>query len=396
MVQVSIGHPAAFVHHYGDDVLLPLGYITSVSSATEGRYVIRLLVRGSPSIVLDDARFLNLIFSRSELDSLHLQSHRDLPEIMKGDTVLVKDVSRSDEILTSLQREGVDISHSRLSTNQLVGLVTARVSAHVYRVHFGSYHSGVVELTTSDLARLRAGPKTIAKKRLHQAQLTTHLFTPEELILLDEADLEGNADVLVRDWRDTLIKEQRLEESSRIVIDYLYDGSVSSVFKNTSPEALSRISTAYRLQNDVLYHFDRERWMIVVPKALRQKILQLAHNDLQHFGSDRTFNFINQYFYWKGMAEQTRRYVASCLPCQKRRNFQFHTDHYGVDIAERIAYAIPGKYWAIDLHKMDKDDWGNTQLLVMVDLHSRFVITVALPNKEQGTVITAVLQSLST
>ena len=48
----------------------------------------------------------------------------------------------------------------------LIGKVTERTSANEYRVHFGSFFSGVASSTTRELARVKLGPKALAKKRL--------------------------------------------------------------------------------------------------------------------------------------------------------------------------------------------------------------------------------------
>ncbi|MCG8622081.1 MAG: DDE-type integrase/transposase/recombinase, partial [Proteobacteria bacterium] len=54
----------------------------------------------------------------------------------------------------------------------------------------------------------------------------------------------------------------------------------------------------------------------VVPQACADNLLRLAHDDLGHNGSARTYMLLRQNYYWKGMKPQVYKYVKRCSKCQ--------------------------------------------------------------------------------
>lgn len=65
-----------------------------------------------------------------------------------------------------------------------------------------------------------------------------------------------------------------------------------------------------------------EKWairhQIVVPKCLRDMILNLAHDNRGgHLGCSKTSDKILRYFYWPGVRKDIAKYCKSCLVCQK-------------------------------------------------------------------------------
>lgn len=398
LVEVLVGRPVALRHHYGLDTFIPLGFIESLSPKVR----VRLLLPQSPIIELpaNDCSSLQHIISQSEIKTSLKTLSKDSPELFVGDVVMLRNTTRASEVANALRAQHIDISHNFVD-GHLIGTITSRPSAARYIVHFGSFHSGIAPLNLSELVRLKQGPKSLLKADALRQPLP-HVFTPDELLTLEGSDLLDRADTLVQEWRTTLCEAQQAYEPTRIVKDYLLHGKISPAFKPKQIAEIDTLHTKYKMseQSDtgILYHADLSHgetvWKIFIPDSLRLKVLQLCHNDLQHFNADRTLHFINQYFYWRGITEQTRRYVGSCLTCQQRRNFCYYRDHFGTSLANKVTYSTPGKHWAVDLHKVTKDMWGYTQNLVLVDLYSRYVITVPLRNKDQSTVLNAIYEKL--
>jgi transposase InsO family protein len=307
--------------------------------------------------------------------------------------VVFKDSVRSRQILDNLRKEGVNRDQC-LVHGRVFGIITDKLSQHEFRVHCGSFASGVFKATTKELGLLKPGNLSLLHDSLPSRDPSSYVFTDEERQLLNSRDWLSITETLIEDWKAELIHEQGIDEYTSAVIDYLKTGTISS-FLSTLHKDVVKLKENHKISSEVLYRKINDTWKIVVPVTLRPLILHLAHNQHNHFDANRTYHFMTQHFYWHGMSEQTKRYTLSCLTCQKRRNFQYHLDHFGPDIAERVAYAQPGRYWSADLKKLDVTDiWGNTHILVMVDLFSRYVVTVPLKSKDSNVVVTAIYENL--
>ena len=60
---------------------------------------------------------------------------------------------------------------------------------------------------------------------------------------------------------------------------------------------------------------------IVLPRALTTQILKMAHDDLGHNGTHRTYLLLKRLYYWKGLKPRVTKHIQRCYHCQ-RRNVQ--------------------------------------------------------------------------
>ena len=58
----------------------------------------------------------------------------------------------------------------------------------------------------------------------------------------------------------------------------------------------------------------------VVPDHLKLAVLRLAHDELGHNGSVRTYMLLRRLYFWKGMKPQVFKYVKQCRVCQHRNS----------------------------------------------------------------------------
>ena len=66
--------------------------------------------------------------------------------------------------------------------------------------------------------------------------------------------------------------------------------------------------------NDNKHRFDT----IVVPLHYTLALLRLAHDELGHNGSARTYMLLRRFYYWKGLKPYIYRHVEQCRSCQQR------------------------------------------------------------------------------
>ena len=58
----------------------------------------------------------------------------------------------------------------------------------------------------------------------------------------------------------------------------------------------------------------------VVPDHFKLAVLRLAHDELGHNGSARTYMLLRRLYFWKGMKPQVFKYVKQCRVCQHRNS----------------------------------------------------------------------------
>ena len=84
----------------------------------------------------------------------------------------------------------------------------------------------------------------------------------------------------------------------------------------------SIIDQAYHVKDGILRKYvtdNKQRFdTIVVPIHYTLALLRLAHDELGHNGSARTYMLLRRLYYWKGMKPYVYKYVKQCRSCQQR------------------------------------------------------------------------------
>ena len=137
------------------------------------------------------------------------------------------------------------------------------------------------------------------------------------------------------------------------------------------------------LQNGILYrrYYDTKGHVtdqLVLPQSLRSQVLEYAHSHITagHLGESRTFDRIQQRFYWVGYRNDVLRFCKQCTQCQRRKNpprkAKAPMKQYLVGAPlERIALDILGP--------LPETTDGNKFILVIADYFTKW--TEAYPMK---------------
>ena len=56
----------------------------------------------------------------------------------------------------------------------------------------------------------------------------------------------------------------------------------------------------------------------VIPRALTGQILRIAHDELGHIGTHRTYTMLKRLYYWKGLKLSVEKHIKMCYQCQRR------------------------------------------------------------------------------
>ena len=92
----------------------------------------------------------------------------------------------------------------------------------------------------------------------------------------------------------------------------------------------------YKLHNSILQRNitdnDKTYETIVLPRVLTAQVLKMAHDDLGHNGTHRTYMLLKRLYYWKGLKPSVVRYIQRCYHCQRRNKqvAKYATLHFDV------------------------------------------------------------------
>ena len=78
----------------------------------------------------------------------------------------------------------------------------------------------------------------------------------------------------------------------------------------------------YTIQNKLLKRYmidgDKTYKTVILPRALTTQILKMAHDDLGHNGTHRTYMLLKRLYYWKGLKPSEAKHIQRCYHCQRR------------------------------------------------------------------------------
>ena len=82
-----------------------------------------------------------------------------------------------------------------------------------------------------------------------------------------------------------------------------------------------KTSDKYHMHNGLLHRYNldyKQRFQaLVIPVNYAKVVSKLAHDELGHNGTARTYALIKRMFYWKGLKKDMENYVKSCHICQQ-------------------------------------------------------------------------------
>ena len=125
--------------------------------------------------------------------------------------------------------------------------------------------------------------------------------------------------------------------------------------------------------------------VIVVPNSLKQNILRWVHGSKLHghYKTARTIAKLRKNYWWKGMTPDVVKFIQECMQCAVSEE-----EHPRRQATMEIVH--PKRRFeqvAIDVQTITpRTAAGNTKILVMIDVFTRFVRAVPIPNERAGTV----------
>ena len=147
-------------------------------------------------------------------------------------------------------------------------------------------------------------------------------------------------------------------------------------------DASPAVYNRHFIVNDIVYYIsnptDNPTARLYVPKQLRLDVLAQYHDDLGHFGIDKTFANIKAKYYWPALYKEIYQYVERCVLCQTRNLTK--------QKAPTVLTDIPPYPWAkvgLDLSGPYPTTLsGNKYIISFICLYSGFV--EAFPVKDKS------------
>lgn len=164
------------------------------------------------------------------------------------------------------------------------------------------------------------------------------------------------------------------------------------------PRSSQQPRVRFLLENELLYReyvakkADSPVKQLVVPQSYREKVLQLAHENLLsgHFGVKRTLEKVSRSFYWPEVCQAVTSFVRTCDVCQREG---FASDHPKAPLQPApIEDEVLAK-WGIDiigpLAKPSRS--GKKFLLTVIDFSSHYLDVTPLASITAPAVARALL-----
>jgi hypothetical protein len=147
-----------------------------------------------------------------------------------------------------------------------------------------------------------------------------------------------------------------------------------------------RIHSEYVLKQNRIFKVTPtgERW--VVPKTARSQIVFFHHDNVGHFGAEKTLELIKGKYWFPKMKKYVKRYVSCCLACMYNKE----------PTGKQPGFLHPIPKFDIPMHTIHIDHLGpcvtsarkNTHLILAIDGFTKFAFLKAVRNTSVGPVLT--------
>ena len=138
-----------------------------------------------------------------------------------------------------------------------------------------------------------------------------------------------------------------------------------------------------KLRNSVLYRHidnsqrpDRNSLQLCLTQPYRKEALERCHDNVGHFGIDRTLDLLRDRFYWPHMMEEAKEYVSTYRRCQMAKGKQqlAPLQPYHADAPMELVHM---DYLTIEHGRTGQD----VNILIITDHYSRFAQAVKTSNQ---------------
>ena len=206
---------------------------------------------------------------------------------------------------------------------------------------------------------------------------------------VEEDDEEEDCDIVAdsRLWRSRQLNDPLIGSFSRAITNQdktLVEDQSDSVGKTLLKEfghLLVRRGVLYR---QVKNKENKGHLQLVIPEAFREEAWIGAHNDVGHFGHERSLDLLRSRVYWPKMSADLQEWIDQCERCIKRKA----STNTKVPLVS-IKTTYPLEIVTMDFLTLESSKGGFQHILVMTDHFTRFAVAVPTRNMSAKTTATA-------
>ena len=129
----------------------------------------------------------------------------------------------------------------------------------------------------------------------------------------------------------------------------------------------------------------------MIPVSYAKIVLKLAHDELGHNGTARTYALVKRMFYWKGLKRDTENYVKTCHICQQYniQSVRYTPGHFEIPEApmDFISMDLIGEF------KMGSTQ-GNRYALTVICMLTGYTWCIPILDKSAETIVRAYIKEI--
>ena len=192
---------------------------------------------------------------------------------------------------------------------------------------------------------------------------------------------------------DDIKQEQRSDPDLLPMIEYLESGKLPAE-EQTSRKIVIE-SPKFELIDGVLYFeypSSPHHWCIVVPKHLRQTLLEEAHSGqfAGHFAEKKVYDRFRRYYWWKGIRSDVRRHCRGCLTCATRKGGRKPTR----PPLHPIPVGGPFHRLGVDVLQLPLTRNGNRYVIVFADYLTKWIEAFPVPDQTAETIAKLLVEKI--
>ena len=151
----------------------------------------------------------------------------------------------------------------------------------------------------------------------------------------------------------------------------------------------------YIIQNKLLKRYvidsDKTYKTVILPRALTAQLLKMAHDDLGHNGTHRTYMLLKRLYNWKGLKPSVTKHLQRCYHCQRRNKqvVKYATLHFNV-------VTFPMQFISMDLigEFHPPTSKGKRYALTIICMLTGYVFSIPLKTKTAEEVLQAYVDNM--
>ncbi|XP_028177583.1 uncharacterized protein LOC114365243 [Ostrinia furnacalis] len=168
---------------------------------------------------------------------------------------------------------------------------------------------------------------------------------------------------------------------------------VKQILEDPETPKINEVYQNYRIKGGKVYRVVDSQLKWLVPRGFRWQLLKKCHDELGHFGVDKTLDKLKSLYWFPKMTKFVKKYVQSCLECS----------YHKIPAGKRQGMLHPIPKIDKPFHTVHMDHLGpfvrsksrNSYLLVLVEAYTKYVNLYAVKNTKSKSTIKVLNQYFS-